>query len=179
MANMVSVVPIVFFTSSSSSIPVYFPTNIVLPSVRPVIRLVMIWVTWVPVETAATLSGPQYLPMTSKSTAPYSACMILAMMNGTEKVNNTRITLPFVRLFSAFFFLDSIILSPHYVITYFQNKLNPPVTGGSIPFYFFLFFLNHFRYRQEFQASVFPCRSLIKPYRSSIIHIRVHIKTGE
>ena len=68
-----SVVPMVFFTSTFAFIPVYFPTMMVPPSVRPVIMLVMICVTCVPVETAATLSGVQYLPITSRSTAPYSA----------------------------------------------------------------------------------------------------------
>ena len=71
--NMDSVVPMVSFTSSFAFIPVYFPTIMVPPSVSPVIMLVMICVTCVPVETAATLSGVQYLPITSRSTAPYSA----------------------------------------------------------------------------------------------------------
>ena len=58
-ANTLRVVPMVFFTSSFAFIPVYFPTRMVLPRVSPVIMLVMICVTWVPVDTAATLSGGQ------------------------------------------------------------------------------------------------------------------------
>ena len=50
--------------------PIYRPTKMVLPRVSPEITLVMIWVTWAPVETAATLSGLQNQPTTAKSTAP-------------------------------------------------------------------------------------------------------------
>ena len=84
--------------------PVYFPTRMVLPRVRPVIMLVMICVTWVPVDTAATLSGEQYLPMTNRSTAPYSAWMRFAAMKGRENVNSMRNTFPLVRLFSVIVF---------------------------------------------------------------------------
>ena len=103
-AKMVRVVPIVFFMSSSACMPVYFPTRMVLPRVRPVIMLVMICVTWVPVDTAATLSGEQYLPMTNRSTAPYSAWMRFAAMKGRENVNSMRNTFPLVRLFSVIVF---------------------------------------------------------------------------
>ena len=73
MPNSDSVVPIDRRVFSSSRMPVYLPTRMVPPSVRPVIRLVMIWVTCVPVETAATLSAPANRPTTARSTAPYSA----------------------------------------------------------------------------------------------------------
>ena len=70
IANTDRVVPMVRQVLSSSFMPVYFPTRMVPPRVRPDTMLVMIWVTWVPVDTAATLSGVQYHPMTIRSTAP-------------------------------------------------------------------------------------------------------------
>ena len=70
IANTDRVVPMVRQVLSSSIMPVYFPTRMVPPRVRPDTMLVMIWVTWVPVDTAATLSGVQYHPMTIRSTAP-------------------------------------------------------------------------------------------------------------
>ena len=73
MPKIVRLVAMVSFMSSGRFIPAYFPTKTVPPRVRPEIILVIIWVTWVPVETAATLSGGQYQPITIKSTAPYSA----------------------------------------------------------------------------------------------------------
>ena len=57
-------------------------------------RLVTIWVTCVPVETAATLSALQNLPMTKRSTAPYSDWSILAMRNGSAKRNSVDATGP-------------------------------------------------------------------------------------
>ena len=70
IANTDRVVPMVRQVLSSSFIPVYFPTRMVPPRVRPDPMLVMIWITWVPVDTATTLSGVQYHPMTIRSTAP-------------------------------------------------------------------------------------------------------------
>ena len=57
-------------TSFCFFMPAYLPTRIVPAIVKPVIRLVMIWVTCVPVETAATLSAGQNQPITIRSTAP-------------------------------------------------------------------------------------------------------------
>jgi len=54
-AKMDRVVPMAVFTLSHRSIPVYFPMRMVPPKVSPVTKLVTIWVTWVPVDTAATL----------------------------------------------------------------------------------------------------------------------------
>ena len=72
IVKTVSVVPIVLFTFSYSFSPMKLPITIVEPRVRPVIRLVTICVTCVPVDTAATLSALQNLPTTNRSTAPYN-----------------------------------------------------------------------------------------------------------
>ena len=57
--NTLSVVAMDWRTRFSSPMPVYLPMRMVPPSVRPETRLVMICVTWVPVETAATLRASQ------------------------------------------------------------------------------------------------------------------------
>ncbi len=98
-ANTVSVVPMDLQVCFSSRMPVYLPTRMVPPSVRPVIRLVTICVTCVPVDTAATLAGSQNQPITARSTAPYSAWMILAIRNGTVKRISTGSTRPSVNRF--------------------------------------------------------------------------------
>ena len=109
-ANIVSVVPMIFFTLSKSFFPMPSPINIVPPRVSPVIRLVMIWVTCVPVETAATLSAPQYFPTTKRSTAPYKDCRILAIRNGTAKKRSVFRMLPSVSVF-CFIWLVSVSCS--------------------------------------------------------------------
>ena len=73
--------------------------RMVPPRVRPVTRLVMIWVTWVPVDTAATLSAEQYCPTTNRSTAPYRDWRTLASKKGSVKVTRALTTLPWVSLF--------------------------------------------------------------------------------
>ena len=98
-ANTVSVVPMARFTLPYSPWPVYCPMMTVLPSVRPVTRLVTICVTCVPVETAATLCAPQKAPTTNRSAAPYSDCSTFATRNGQAKRNSVLATLPCVRLF--------------------------------------------------------------------------------
>ena len=64
------------------------PMMIVDPSVRPVIKLVTICVTCVPVETAATLVAWQKRPTTNKSTAPYNDWSMFARRNGIAKRNS-------------------------------------------------------------------------------------------
>ena len=100
-ANTVSVVPMARFTLPYSLWPVYCPMMTVLPSVRPVTRLVTICVTCVPVETAATLWAPQKAPTTNRSAAPYSDCSTLAIKNGPAKRNSVPAALPCVRSFAS------------------------------------------------------------------------------
>ena len=95
--NTANVVPIIRFTVSVSRLPVYCPIKIVLPSVNPVIKLVIICVTCVPVETAATLSALQYVPTTNKSAAPYSDWSKAAAKNGTANRNSVFNIFPSVR----------------------------------------------------------------------------------
>ena len=91
------VVPMAFLALSSFFIPMYLPTSTVPPRVSPEIRLVIICVTWVPVDTAAMLCAPQNIPTARRSTAPYSACSKFASRNGTVNRSNTRITFPSVK----------------------------------------------------------------------------------
>ena len=100
-----NVVAIHCFIRLKSFMPVYFPIKMVLPSVRPDTRLVIIWVTCVPVETAATLCALQYFPTTNKSTAPYRDCRTFAIRKGTAKKINVVTMFPSVRLF---LFISSI-----------------------------------------------------------------------
>ena len=72
------------------------------PRVRPVTRLVIICVTWVPVDTAATAWASQNCPTTKRSTAPYNDCNTLASKNGTVKVTRALSTLPLVRALGGF-----------------------------------------------------------------------------
>ena len=70
ITNSTAVEPTVLAASSRRPAPIYCPTSTVVPVASPVTMPVIVFMTWLPVDTADTAAVSQNCPTTSKSTAP-------------------------------------------------------------------------------------------------------------
>ena len=78
--------------------PSFWPINIVIPIVSPLIIAVIEDIIWLPVETAETSATLPNCPTISKSTAPYIVCKNNAISIGIVNFTKGENILPSVKL---------------------------------------------------------------------------------
>ena len=89
--------PAICPASSGFPSPIFRPSCTVTPMASPLITMVMVCITWLPVDTADTSAATPNWPTTSRSTAPYMVWRKIASSTGRAKRSSGPNTGPWVK----------------------------------------------------------------------------------